>query len=130
VAQLAIHGETLRNALSEPNLTESKLHEIANNVIEFTKDFPGWGPVTEPFYPASKAFLNTYVRQFLPAKLKATQQCYAVHPGWVKTDMGGEDAPLALEEGADSIVYLTGLPFVVNPELNAKFIAERKVMEF
>lgn len=34
----------------------------------------------------------------------------AVTPGWVRTDMGGEQAPLSLEEGADTPVWLATLP--------------------
>ena len=28
-------------------------------------------------------------------------------PGWVKTDMGGPDAPLQVSQGADTAVWLT-----------------------
>jgi NAD(P)-dependent dehydrogenase (short-subunit alcohol dehydrogenase family) len=34
----------------------------------------------------------------------------AVTPGWVRTHMGGEQAPLSLEEGADTPVWLATLP--------------------
>ncbi len=127
---LAFHGETLRNALSDSNLTEPKLHEIANHIAEWTRDFKPIGPINVPIYASSKALLNAYVRYFLPSKVKSTQQVYSVHPGWVKSDLGGENAPGELEEGADTIVYLAGLPFKFNPELNARMIGDRKVMDF
>jgi len=130
VSQLAIQGETLRNALSDPDLTEVKLNDIANRIVELTPDYKPLNVADEPSYPASKALLNTYVRHFLPAKLKPTQQVYAIHPGWVKTGMGGDNAPKTTEEGADTIIYLTNLPFKVDPEINAKLIADRKIMEF
>ncbi len=130
LGQLGIQGETLRNALSEPNLTESRLNEIANNVTKLMDDYKPVGPFTEPSYPASKALLNVYVRYFLPSKVKSTQQIYAIHPGWIQTELGGPEAPGKLEEGADTIAYLTGLPFVVNPELNARMLGDRKVMDF
>ena len=31
-------------------------------------------------------------------------------PGWVRTDMGGERAPLSVEQGADTPVWLATLP--------------------
>ena len=31
-------------------------------------------------------------------------------PGWVRTDMGGTNAPRSLAEGADTIVWLATLP--------------------
>jgi NAD(P)-dependent dehydrogenase (short-subunit alcohol dehydrogenase family) len=34
----------------------------------------------------------------------------ALCPGWVRTDMGGEDAHLSPEEGVDTTVYLSTLP--------------------
>jgi NAD(P)-dependent dehydrogenase (short-subunit alcohol dehydrogenase family) len=33
----------------------------------------------------------------------------ACHPGWVKTDMGGENAPLSIEEGAQTPFMLATL---------------------
>jgi hypothetical protein len=34
----------------------------------------------------------------------------ACHPGWVKTDMGGEEAPMEISEGAETAVWLATLP--------------------
>ena len=34
----------------------------------------------------------------------------SVCPGWVQTDMGGSGAPVTVEEGADTIVWLATLP--------------------
>jgi len=130
MGQLGLQGATLREALTDEKLTEAKLNEIASNFRDLTKDFPPYGPITDPSYSASKAILNAYVKRFLPAKLKETQQFYSIHPGWVKTDMGGQEAPKSLEEGADTVVYLTNLPFKVDAELNGKFITERKVVDY
>ncbi len=130
IGQLAYQGPKLQKALTDPTLTQQGLIDIANNFIEITSDFKENFPAVEPSYPGSKALLNFYVKNFLPAKLKPNQQVYAVHPGWVQTDMGGSGAPQPLEEGADNIVYLTNLPYKVNPEINAKLIADKKVLEF
>ncbi len=68
-----LHKEKL---FKKPNLTEKELYKIAENVVELTKDFPGYGVIVESSYPTSKALLNKHVRSFLPKKVKATQQFY------------------------------------------------------
>ena len=40
-------------------------------------------------------------------ELKGTRvKINAAHPGWVKTDMGGANAPLSVEDGAKTAVDL------------------------
>lgn len=51
-----------------------------------------------PAYKISKAALNMYMRT-LAMRLKDIKVS-SIHPGWVKTDMGGEDAPMTPEEAA------------------------------
>ena len=43
----------------------------------------------------------------------------AISPGWVRTDMGGLDAPLSAEESARSLVQAIQ---TVSPELNGQFL--------
>ncbi|TDD72570.1 SDR family NAD(P)-dependent oxidoreductase [Jiangella aurantiaca] len=45
--------------------------------------------------------LGLYVARHWPSRL-----VNVVHPGWVRSKMSGEAAPLSLEEGADTIVWL------------------------
>jgi len=130
LGQLSFQGKTLQNILKNPNLTEKQLFDTAHEIPNLIRDFQPYGPFTEPSYPASKALLNSYVKNFLPAKLKPTQQVYAVHPGWVKTELGGAGAQLSVEEGADTPVYLVNLPFEKFDSLNAKLIGSRKVMSY
>lgn len=72
---------------------------------------------TSPFYDvkplgynASKTALNAYTVH-LAYELKGTSiKVNSACPGWVKTDMGGENAPGTVEEGADTPVWLATLP--------------------
>lgn len=60
-------------------------------------------------YNASKAALNMY-SVHLANELKGTPiKVNAAHPGWVKTDMGGEHAPMELVDGAKTSVALATL---------------------
>ncbi len=61
-------------------------------------------------YDASKAALNSFTVH-LAHELKDTKiKVNSAHPGWVKTDMGTDAAPMELPEGAKTSVYLATLP--------------------
>ncbi|MGE0237354.1 MAG: SDR family NAD(P)-dependent oxidoreductase [Parvibaculaceae bacterium] len=54
-------------------------------------------------YRASKAALNTLLRSYA-ARQHDARAYLAISPGWVKTDMGGEDAPLDVETSVNGIL--------------------------
>ena len=63
-----------------------------------------------PSYRLSKVGLNG-LTAILAKELQETNILVnAYSPGWLKTDMGGEDAPFTAEEGAQTAVYLATLP--------------------
>jgi NAD(P)-dependent dehydrogenase (short-subunit alcohol dehydrogenase family) len=55
-------------------------------------------------YSASKAALNSLSRSFAASLGGRRITVLAVAPGWVRTDMGGPDAPLSVEESVHGIV--------------------------
>lgn len=62
-----------------------------------------------PAYRISKTALNALTR-ILAADLEADGiKVNAMSPGWVRTDMGTAEAPLSVEQGADTALWLATL---------------------
>ncbi len=76
-----------------------------------------------PSYRLSKLGLNG-LTVILAKELQGTNILVnAYSPGWMKTDMGGENAPFTAEEGAETAVYLATLP---DGGAQGKFFAEMR----
>jgi len=60
-----------------------------------------------PAYSLSKASLNALTIMFSNELKDQGIKVNAMCPGWVKTDMGGPDAPRNVSQGADTAVWLT-----------------------
>jgi NAD(P)-dependent dehydrogenase (short-subunit alcohol dehydrogenase family) len=76
------------------------LHATEGSPIYTTKVFG---------YNASKAALNMYTIH-LAYELRDTKiKVNSSHPGWVKTDMGGDSAPMEITDGAKTQVQLATL---------------------
>ncbi|MFZ3020174.1 MAG: SDR family NAD(P)-dependent oxidoreductase [Minisyncoccia bacterium] len=58
-----------------------------------------------PAYRISKAGLNMFTR-ILAVRLEGEMIVSSVHPGWVKTDMGGDEAEVTPKEAAEHIFKL------------------------
>jgi NAD(P)-dependent dehydrogenase (short-subunit alcohol dehydrogenase family) len=81
----------------------------------------GWAPG----YSVSKTALNGVTAQLAAALPKFAVN--SVCPGWVRTDMGGENATRSVSEGAATIVWLaTDAP----QDLTGKFVKDRKVIRW
>ena len=103
-----------------PLLRKSKAPRVVNVSSgggQLTGGADGWAPA----YCISKTALNGVTVQ-----LAAVLSKFAVNsvcPGWVRTEMGGENASRSVEEGADTIVWLaTEAP----QDLTGKFLRDRK----
>src|SRR6266403_52826 len=59
-----------------------------------------------PAYNVSKSAVNAFTVQLAYELKDTTIKVNAAHPGWVKTDLGGEGAPMEIEDGAKTSVAL------------------------
>ena len=61
-------------------------------------------------YDASKTALNAFTIHLAHELRDTNIKVNSAHPGWVKTDMGGEQAPMELSEGGKTSAALATLP--------------------
>ncbi len=55
-------------------------------------------------YRGSKAALNMYMRSYAARHAKDSRALVLMAPGWIRTELGGPDAPFTLEESVPKIV--------------------------
>jgi NAD(P)-dependent dehydrogenase (short-subunit alcohol dehydrogenase family) len=78
-----------------------------------------------PSYSISKAALNAVTRQFAAVLTEKGIAVNSVCPGWVRTEMGGQNAPRSVEDGVDTIVWLAS----ERPKnINGQFLRDRQVI--
>ena len=94
-----INHRTHRKLLVETTTRDALVKLIEQFVRDGGK---GWG--TDP-YGVSKAALNALSRilavELADRAIKVNSTC----PGWVRTDMGGRNAPRSVEDGGASVLY-------------------------
>ena len=79
-----------------------------------------------PAYSMSKASLNALTIMFANELKNDGIKVNAVCPGWVRTDMGGPDAPLSVSEGAGTAVWLA-----TEEEIpTGKFFKNRQIIDW
>jgi NAD(P)-dependent dehydrogenase (short-subunit alcohol dehydrogenase family) len=61
-------------------------------------------------YRMSKAAVNMLTLNLAAALAPDGILVNAMHPGWMRTDMGGPEAPVAPEAAAETVLYLATLP--------------------
>jgi len=105
-----------------PLLGKSKAPRVINVSSgggQLTGGADGWAPA----YCISKTALNGVTVQLAEAMPKFAVN--SVCPGWVRTEMGGENANRSVAEGADTIVWLAS---EAPHDLTGKFLRDRKEM--
>lgn len=79
-----------------------------------------------PAYRISKTALNALTIIQSSELSSEGIKVNAIHPGWIRTDMGGRGAPRSLEEGTDTAVWLATEPDIPT----GKYFFERKVIDW
>jgi len=81
---------------------------LASMTINSAATEKGW--YDEVGYNTSKAAMNMFTI-LLGRELKSTPiKINSAHPGWVQTELGGPNAPVTIEDGAKTSVWLATLP--------------------
>ncbi|HUR25926.1 MAG TPA: SDR family NAD(P)-dependent oxidoreductase [Candidatus Thermoplasmatota archaeon] len=97
---MLVAREALPHLLTRPG---GRIVNVSSGMGAMTGGMGG----TAPAYRVSKTALNgltAYLHgEYGMRGLIANSVC----PGWVRTDMGGQDAPRSVDEGADTIVWLS-----------------------
>ena len=97
----------LTNALAPLKIIEALGGGVARDgvIVAMTSVLGSVGDNTKggvEIYRASKAALNSLLRSY--AARHAERAIVAMHPGWVRTDMGGAGADLSVEESANGVL--------------------------
>ena len=100
-----VKDDRLNRFLCDPQLSMQSLLEKVQEFESLGEDWKekGWKLEGSGVYGISKAFVNAY-SMILHRDLTSANRnikVNAVHPGWVKTTMGGSQAPLEPEQGAE-----------------------------
>jgi NAD(P)-dependent dehydrogenase (short-subunit alcohol dehydrogenase family) len=108
-----------------PYLRNAKAAKVIN-VSSGYGQLEGLSP-DEPSYCLSKLALNGLTIMLAEALKADIIAVNSVCPGWVRTDMGGNDADRSVEEGADTIVWLAD---GARHSLTGKFFRDREEIDW
>ena len=127
-----LSGQKIKNEFKKATTYQNLIELTEAFKISFknqTTEKDGWCINT---YSVSKMVVNTYARVLsLRNEIESNDiSVYAAHPGWVKTDMTGPEAPLSVEQGAINEVFLLELPDGINRNYQGKYFDNCKVDSF
>jgi NAD(P)-dependent dehydrogenase (short-subunit alcohol dehydrogenase family) len=97
------------NAIAPIRLARSLMNDIRadSGVLAFTSSVMGSVAANDgghELYRASKAALNSLTRGLWGEARRRKLTMISLHPGWVRTDMGGSSAAVSVEDSVSGIV--------------------------
>ncbi|CAD8201504.1 unnamed protein product [Paramecium pentaurelia] len=117
---------------SQPKELKEQLQQkkTKEEIIQLSEEFIKKNDNNLAVYSASKAILNAYGRYVLSGLVKPNQSIYCMHPGWIKTDMGGPQAPGSLDDGVVTSQFLiNNLPFQRDEKYHGKYFNDKAQVE-
>ncbi|MEZ5977802.1 MAG: SDR family NAD(P)-dependent oxidoreductase [Planctomycetota bacterium] len=96
-----------------------RIVDVSSGGGQFANGLTGRGP-----YALAKAALGALTLR-ISTEVRGDVLVNAMCPGWVRTRMGGDEAPRSVEEGADTAVWLATLP---RGGPNGGFFRDRKLV--
>ena len=96
-------------------------------IINVSSGMGSWSDLHSSYaaYRLSKVSLNAFT-VMLASELEGKAKVNAMCPGWVRTDMGGSNAPRSVQDGADTAVWLATEESIPN----GKFVRDRKIISW
>ena len=114
ISSLSLLGKDLRNRFMSTNLTEDGVVELIQEFLDSVaagnhkeKGWPSWPNAV------AKHGMNALTRIHAEELAKCGKEDILVNsccPGWVQTNMADDNAPLTIDQGAETPVYLAMLP--------------------
>ena len=135
---LTVQLETMRftwetNVLDVVRITQAlnPLMQAQNygRIVNISTEMASLSSISDDYYPLAPSYRLSKVgvngiTAILAKELQGTNILVnAYSPGWMKTDMGGDNAPFTAEEGAETAVYLATLP---DRGVQGQFFAEMR----
>ena len=97
--------EAARRSQCQNNVRQIML--AMHNHHDTNGEFPqsvGWGTTYEAYYFSDKVQLLPFVEEGNITNSLGDKYGGAYHPGWVRTDMGGDGADISVDEAADGLI--------------------------